>query len=154
MSTFTGFLYSLGVCALLAISLIGFVLILNLLKAPNSDKKGSPLLLITARIVGILIFVFCTALIFEIGKSIEWNSKFFRNLIILIPFIILTSGYARENTNLSRQVLQGNYEQEMGAILMNGSGSIIWAIPIFYFWQDLNNIIFFNLPFEIINSLL
>lgn len=154
MKWYTALLYSFGSGFILMIALMIATAIFNLIRGTNRQERGNLLYLTIVRIVGIIIFLLWTAIVYELTKHINGGSKFIKNLIVFIPFFMFASGYARENVSMARKVQAGHYEHEISTVLMNGSGYAVFAFILFYFKQNFNNKFFFDIPSTIMNWLL
>ena len=153
MKWYTAILYTFGSGLILMIVLSIVTVIFNLIRGINRQERGNLLYLMVVRIIGIIIFLLWTAIVYELTKQINVGSKFIRNLIVFIPFGVLVINSAKENVNMAKQVQDGHYEHEISTVLLNGSGYAVFAFVLFYFKQNFNNKFFFDIPSSIINWL-
>lgn len=102
-------------------------------------------------LVGQISFIFWAAVVVEIGKQIDSSSILLNFAVVSVPFMLFTGQSAKTNKELSRKVREGNYEDEISAILLNGSGMSVVAFIVFCIWQNLNNYVFYNAPLAIVD---
>jgi len=155
------FLYTILSGFVFAIIMGIFSLILNLVKyifARNVPRTfdNIPLsasyniFLIFVLIFSQICFAFWSATIVEFAKI---GGKYLI-FILFFPFFSWMKVILNEHSNLTHTIRNTeNHEQEISAALLNGTGTGMISYWVFYFWENLNNSLFFDLPLEIVNWL-